>query len=85
MEQMSTQGEQGNYTPTGQPGWSDQVRQPPIRNYGQGGNTGYGQRNLGDGLRSAQMEQRSTQEEQGNYAPTGKPGWSDQVRHSPIK
>jgi hypothetical protein len=82
---MSTQGEQGNYAPTGQPGWSDQVRQPPVRNYGQGGNTGYGQHNPGDGLRSAQMEQRSTQEEQGNYAPPGKPGWSDQVRHSPIK
>ncbi|KAI9397230.1 hypothetical protein POPTR_003G015100v4 [Populus trichocarpa] len=78
IEQMSTQGEQGNYAPTGQPGWSDQVRQPPVRNYGQGGNTGYGQHNPGDGLRSAQMEQRSTQEEQGNYAPPGKPGWSDQ-------
>uniref|UniRef100_A0A6N2KAF6 Uncharacterized protein n=1 Tax=Salix viminalis TaxID=40686 RepID=A0A6N2KAF6_SALVM len=77
MEQRSTQGEQGNYAPTGQPGWSDQARHPPIRNFGQGGNTGYGQPNLGEGPRSTQMEQRSTQGEQGNYAPTGKPGWSD--------
>ncbi|KAJ6696456.1 MULTIPLE ORGANELLAR RNA EDITING FACTOR 2 CHLOROPLASTIC-RELATED-RELATED [Salix koriyanagi] len=77
MEQRSMQGEQGNYAPTGQPGWSDQARHPPIRNFGQGGNTGYGQRNLGEGPRSTQMEQRSTQGEQGNYAPTGKPGWSD--------
>ncbi|KAF9684999.1 hypothetical protein SADUNF_Sadunf03G0008700 [Salix dunnii] len=79
MEQRSMHGEQGNYAPTGQPGWSDQPRHPPIRNFGQGGNTGFGQRNLGDGPRSTQMEQRSTQGEQGNYAPTGKPGWSDQV------
>jgi hypothetical protein len=29
-----------------------------------------------------QMEQRSMQTEQGNSAPLGQPGWSNQVRHS---
>jgi hypothetical protein len=29
------------------------------------------------------MELRGMQGEQGNYAPMGQPGWSNQVRHSP--
>jgi hypothetical protein len=29
------------------------------------------------------MEQMGMQGEQGNYAPLGPPGWSNQVRHTP--
>ncbi|XP_011028297.1 PREDICTED: glutenin, high molecular weight subunit DY10-like isoform X11 [Populus euphratica] len=47
-------------------------------NYGQGGNSSYGQRNPGEGQMSAQMEQMGMQGEQGNYAPLGPPGWSNQ-------
>ena len=54
-------------------------------NYGQGGNTSYGQRHPGEGQRSAQMELRGMQGEQGNRAPMGQPGWSNQVRQPPIK
>ncbi|KAJ6309151.1 hypothetical protein OIU76_018695 [Salix suchowensis] len=52
-------------------------------NYGQGENTSYGQHHPGEGQRSAQMEQMGMQGEQGNYAPLGPPGWSNQERRNP--
>uniref|UniRef100_A0A6N2MPW1 MORF/ORRM1/DAG-like MORF domain-containing protein n=1 Tax=Salix viminalis TaxID=40686 RepID=A0A6N2MPW1_SALVM len=53
-------------------------------NYGQGENTSYGQRHLGEGQRpAAQMEQMGMQGEQGDCAPLGPPGWSNHVRRTP--
>ncbi|XP_061977279.1 multiple organellar RNA editing factor 1, mitochondrial-like [Populus nigra] len=64
--QRDDRGDNCNYSPT------------HGGNYGQGGNTSYGQRHPGEGQRSVQMEQRSMQTEQGNSAPLGQPGWSNQ-------
>ncbi|KAF9690246.1 hypothetical protein SADUNF_Sadunf01G0175600 [Salix dunnii] len=47
-------------------------------NYGQGGSTRYGKQHPGEGQRSAQLEQRGMQGEQGNYAPVRQPGLSNQ-------
>ncbi|KAJ6937744.1 multiple organellar RNA editing factor 1 [Populus alba x Populus x berolinensis] len=66
--QRDYRGDNWNYSPT------------HGGNYGQSGNSSYGQRNPGEGQRSAQMEQVGMQGEQGNYAPLGPPGWSNQVR-----
>ncbi|XP_011028289.1 PREDICTED: glutenin, high molecular weight subunit PW212-like isoform X3 [Populus euphratica] len=64
--QRDDRGDNWNYSPT------------HGGNYGQGGNTSYGQRHPGEDQRSAQMELRGMQGEQGNYAPLGQPGWSNQ-------
>uniref|UniRef100_A0A3N7EWL2 MORF/ORRM1/DAG-like MORF domain-containing protein n=1 Tax=Populus trichocarpa TaxID=3694 RepID=A0A3N7EWL2_POPTR len=66
--QRDYRGDNRNYSPT------------HGGNYGQGGNSSYGQRNPGECQRSAQMEQMGMQGEQGNYAPLGPPGWSNQCR-----
>ncbi|KAJ6711334.1 MULTIPLE ORGANELLAR RNA EDITING FACTOR 1 MITOCHONDRIAL [Salix purpurea] len=47
-------------------------------NYGLGGSTSYGKQHPGEGQRSAQLEQRGMQGEQGNYAPVRQPGLSNQ-------
>nr|XP_034901134.1 multiple organellar RNA editing factor 1, mitochondrial-like [Populus alba]XP_034901136.1 multiple organellar RNA editing factor 1, mitochondrial-like [Populus alba]XP_034901137.1 multiple organellar RNA editing factor 1, mitochondrial-like [Populus alba]TKR85715.1 glutenin, high molecular weight subunit 12-like isoform X13 [Populus alba] len=75
---------QGDWRDHGSPGQrdyrGDNWNYSPTHggNYGQGGNTSYGQRHPGEGQRSAQIEQRSMQAEQGNHAPLGQPGWSKQ-------
>ncbi|KAJ6937743.1 hypothetical protein NC652_012142 [Populus alba x Populus x berolinensis] len=75
---------QGDWRDHGSPGQrdyrGDNWNYSPTHggNYGQGGNTSHGQRHPGEGQRSAQMEQRSMQAEQGNHAPLGQPGWSNQ-------
>ncbi|KAI9397006.1 hypothetical protein POPTR_004G218800v4 [Populus trichocarpa] len=81
-----TQGDRRDHESPGQRDYrGDNRNYSPTHggNYGQGGNSSYGQRNPGECQRSAQMEQMGMQGEQGNYAPLGPPGWSNQVRHTP--
>ncbi|XP_052308407.1 glutenin, high molecular weight subunit DX5 isoform X8 [Populus trichocarpa] len=78
-----TQGDRRDHESPGQRDYrGDNRNYSPTHggNYGQGGNSSYGQRNPGECQRSAQMEQMGMQGEQGNYAPLGPPGWSNQVR-----
>ncbi|KAJ6715479.1 MULTIPLE ORGANELLAR RNA EDITING FACTOR 1 MITOCHONDRIAL [Salix viminalis] len=64
--QRDFKGDNWNYSPT------------HGGNYGQVGSTSYGKQHPGEGQRSAQLEQRGMQGEQGNYAPVRQPGLSNQ-------